>query len=150
MHLTGNALHTRKGWAVASVFRTVRNKIAMTLSGSITGGGNSLSVSSVLPRIQHNRTQYKEALKTLAAFGGVLALMVAMMHPALATDLLSSQDSSVTATFGHGSSIEKYFYYGEIFIAVFTYIKSRSPLSFVGLAVMILFTRIGFQIAAGG
>ncbi|KEA50673.1 hypothetical protein DT73_21710 [Mangrovibacter sp. MFB070] len=150
MHLTGNALHTRKGWAVASVFRTVRNKIAMTLSGEIAANDDHTTASSVLSRLQHKRTQYKEALKTVAAFGGVLALMAAMMHPALATDLLSSQDSSVTATFGHGSSIEKYFYYAEIFIAIFTYIKSRSPLAFVGLVIMILFTRIGFQIAAGG
>ncbi len=63
------------------------------------------------------------------------------------TDLLSSQDATVSGTFGHGSSLEKYFYYGEIIMAAFTYIKVRSPLVFVGLIMLFVFTRLGFSLA---
>ncbi|EPV5050297.1 hypothetical protein ACV6RK_004086 [Cronobacter malonaticus] len=53
----------------------------------------------------------------------------------------------MSGTFGHGSSLEKYFYYGEIIMAAFTYIKVRSPLVFVGLIMFLVFTRLGFSLA---
>lgn len=150
----GYALRDEKGWAVASLFRSIRNKFSVTKHND-TANLNSLmqipvDISPELLEKRLGRKNLKEALKTAAAFGGVLALMAAMMHPAFATDLLSSQDSTVTGTFGHGSSLERYFYYAEIIMALFGYIKSRSPLIFVGLVMVIIFTRIGFGIAAGG
>ena len=74
----------------------------------------------------------------------------AVIHPALASssaDLFSSQATTVTNTFGHGSSIEKWFYYGEIIIALAVYIKARNPLVFVGIAMVMIFTRVAFGIA---
>ena len=81
--------------------------------------------------------------------GGLIlvSLMVAHAAYATSTDLLASQNSTVTSTFGHGSSLEKYFYYGEIIAALFLYIKSRSPAVFIGFLGVVIFTRVCFAIA---
>lgn len=81
----------------------------------------------------------------VAAFGAL-----AVTHPALASssaDLFSSQSTTVSNTFGHGSSIEKWIYYAEIIIALAVYIKARNPLVFVGIAMVMIFTRVAFGIA---
>jgi type IV conjugative transfer system pilin TraA len=62
-------------------------------------------------------------------------------------DLLSSQQTTVNNTFGHGSTLEKWFYFAEIIISLFTYFKVRTPMVFMGLIMVIIFTRIGFGIA---
>lgn len=113
----GNALSTRKGWAVASLFRKNRSNIQM---------------------------------KKFIQAGGLIALALLVTHPAFATgtDLLSSQNTTVNSTFGSGSSLVKWFYISEIIIALFTFIKVRSPLVFVGLVICIIFTRVGFSIAS--
>ncbi|MDC0728091.1 hypothetical protein PUATCC27989T_01727 [Phytobacter ursingii] len=74
MATAGSALSTRKGWAVASVFRKAREYIQ---------------------------------LKNLARNGGLILVSLMVAHAAYATgtDLLSTQDSTVTGTFGHGSSL---------------------------------------------
>ncbi|KDE33532.1 conjugal transfer protein TraA [Kosakonia radicincitans UMEnt01/12] len=89
--------------------------------------------------------QFRQFLKN----GGLILISLMVSHYALASgnDLLAPQDSTVTGTFGHGSSLEKYLYYAEIFIAVFLYVKARSPLVFVGLVMVIIFTRLGFSLA---
>ncbi|EOL8951290.1 type IV conjugative transfer system pilin TraA, partial [Cronobacter dublinensis] len=123
----GNALNARKGWAVASLFHKAK-----------------VAAFSVRSRISRQKN-FKFAL----ANGGLLAALIIATHPSFAgsTDLLSSQDATVSGTFGHGSSLEKYFYYGEIIMAAFTYIKVRSPLVFVGLIMLLVFTRLGFSLA---
>ncbi|EOG5422357.1 type IV conjugative transfer system pilin TraA, partial [Cronobacter sakazakii] len=123
----GNALNARKGWAVASLFRRAQE--------------NVISVKSQIKQ--------RKELKTFLARGGLFALLLLSTHPSFAAggDLLASQDATVTSTFGHGSSLEKYFYFGEIIMALFTYIRARSPLVFVGLIIVIIFTRVGFALA---
>ena len=48
--------------------------------------------------------------------------------------------------FGQGSTLEKWFYIAELIISLRLFIKSRSPLGFVGIIFMIIFTRVGFGI----
>lgn len=62
-------------------------------------------------------------------------------------DLLSSQQQTVQNTFGHGSTLEKWFYFAEIIISLFAYFRVRTPMVFMGLIIVIIFTRIGFGIA---
>lgn len=87
--------------------------------------------------------------KKLMKHSGLILISLMASHAAFAAggDLLAAQDSTVTDTFGHGSSLEKYFYYAEIIMALFAYIRSRSPMVFVGLVMVIIFTRIGFGLA---
>jgi len=113
----GNALHTRKGWAVASLFHKTRAKFNLS---------NICKVASAI----------------------LLVMLASKMAQATGTDLLSTQNTTVNSTFGSGSSLIKWFYIAEIVMALFTYIKVRSPLVFVGLVICIIFTRIGFAIAS--
>jgi type IV conjugative transfer system pilin TraA len=78
----------------------------------------------------------------------LLLMLVTKVAHATGTDLLSSQNTTVNSTFGSGSSLIKWFYIAEIVMALFTYIKVRSPLVFVGLVICIIFTRVGFAIAS--
>jgi len=87
------------------------------------------------------------ACQILGAFI-LLILTTQLARAGGGTDLLASQQATVSSTFGSGSSIVKWFYIGEIIIALFSYIKMRSPLVFLGLVICIIFTRIGFGIAA--
>lgn len=91
----------------------------------------------------------KKNKKVIATVGTAAVAAAVASSPALATttDLFASQQAVVKATFGHGSSIEKWFYYAEIILGLFLYIKARNPLVFVGLAMVVLFTRIAFTIA---
>lgn len=102
------------------------------------------AVASLFRKAREN-IQMRKYLKN----GGLILLSLLACNYAFAgsTDLLASQSSTVSSTFGHGSSLEKYFYYAEIFIALFLYIKARSPLVFLGLVIVIIFTRMGFAIA---
>jgi len=88
-------------------------------------------------------------LKKVLKNGGLILVSLMAAHVAYASgsDLLASQDSTVTSTFGHGSSLEKYFYYGEIIAALLLYIKSRSPAVFIGFLGVVIFTRVCFGIA---
>nr|WP_318375326.1 type IV conjugative transfer system pilin TraA [Enterobacter sp.] len=114
---TGNALHTRKGRAVASLFHKTRDKFNLS---------NICKVAGAI----------------------LLVMFASKMAQATGTDLLASQNTTVNSTFGSGSSLIKWFYIAEIIIAIFTYIKVRSPMVFLGLIVVIIFTRIGFAIAS--
>ncbi|HCW0180203.1 TPA: conjugal transfer protein TraA [Citrobacter freundii] len=102
------------------------------------------AVASLFRKAREN-IQMRKYLKN----GGLILLSLLVTHTAFASggDLLASQATTVSSTFGHGSSLEKYFYYAEIFIALFLYIKARSPLVFLGLVIVIIFTRMGFAIA---
>lgn len=88
--------------------------------------------------------------KKLALIG---AVATATMLPEIAFsaddsgDLLSSQQTTVNNTFGHGSTLEKWFYFAEIIISLFAYFRVRTPMVFMGLIIVIIFTRIGFGIA---
>jgi type IV conjugative transfer system pilin TraA len=91
----------------------------------------------------------KSNKKNLAIVGAVAAASAVpgMVFAADATgDLLASQQTTVNSTFGHGSSLEKYFYYAEVFLSLMAYFKARTPMVFIGLLMVMLFTRIAFSI----
>lgn len=116
----------------------------MLTKGSALNVGKGWAVASLFRRAREHIQ-----LKKLMRNGGLIlvSLMVAHAAYATSTDLLASQNSTVTSTFGHGSSLEKYFYYGEIIAALFLYIKSRSPAVFIGFLGVVIFTRVCFAIA---
>ena len=117
----------------------------MSIKGSALNVGKGWAVASLF-RKAHEHHRMKFYLKTAGAF--LIALMVT--HPAFAsgTDLLVSQNGTVNDTFVSGSSIVKWFYLGEILFGVFIYMKTRSPLTFLGVPLVIIATRIGFAIAS--
>lgn len=60
------------------------------------------------------------------------------------TDLLSTQNATVTNTFGSQSSMVRWVYIGEVFMSIIAYWKVRTPMVFAGLIMLMIFTRIGF------
>ncbi|QOI58090.1 type IV conjugative transfer system pilin TraA [Rouxiella badensis] len=85
----------------------------------------------------------KSIMSVGLAAGVVIAPQIAA---AAGTDLLTGQSDTVNGTFGEGSSIEKYFYVAEVIMSLIAYFKARSPVVFMGLLLVIVFTRIGFSI----
>lgn len=117
----------------------------MSTKGNALNVMKGWAVASLFRKARENR-QIKKFIKN----GGLVLISLMVTHPVLAsgTDLLASQQTTVSSTFGSGSSIIKWFYIAEIIIALFTYIKVRSPLVFLGLVICIIFTRIAFSIAS--
>lgn len=129
MSSNGNAFNAKKGWAVAS------------LIGKLTGKFNSGKKKFNLSR----GFGFGTILKMLCAI--ILALTCVKLAHATGTDLLSSQTSTVNATFGADSSLVKWFYIAEIIIGLFLFIKTRSPLVFGGVVLAIIATKVGFSVA---
>lgn len=96
------------------------------------------------------KTLYKLRMNKFIQAGGLVAAALIVTHPAFAsgTDLLSSQSSTVNSTFGSGSTMIKWFYMAEIIFGIFIYIKTRSPLTFIGVPLLIVATRTAFSIAS--
>ena len=90
------------------------------------------------------RPAARRALK-VAGLASLMALLPSLAH-ATSTDLLSTQASTVKTTFGSGSTLVKWFYFAEVVISLMLFIKSRSPLVFIGLIFVIIFTRVAFGI----
>jgi type IV conjugative transfer system pilin TraA len=124
----GNAFNAKKGRAVASFFGKVNNKFDLSRKFNLS------------PQFR-----FSTVWKVISAFA--LALMFSKLAHASGTDLLSSQNTTVNATFGADSSMVKWFYIAEILIGLFTFIKVRSPLVFAGIVVAIIATKVGFSIA---
>lgn len=65
------------------------------------------------------------------------------------TNYLSDLTVDAKATFGNGSDLPKYIYGGEAIAGVIGYIKSRSPMVFIGLPVVMMATHFGLKKAFG-
>lgn len=82
----------------------------------------------------------------------VAAVATASLVPGIAfsaddtSDLLQSQQTTVNSTFGHGSSLEKWCYFAEVFLSLMAYFRMRTPMVFIGLIMVIIFTRVAFGI----
>lgn len=78
----------------------------------------------------------------VAAMAALASLVVS--NAALATDLMGSGKDDVVATFGPNSLVMIGIIIAEIILGVAAYMKTRNPLSLVGLAIVIVFTTVGF------
>lgn len=125
----GNALNARKGRAVASFIGNVKDKFNLNQKFNLNRKFNFGAVWKLV-------------------FAIIAALAFTRLAHATGSDLLASQNSTVTGTFGQDSSLVKWFYIAEVIIAVFLYIKTRSPLVFVGIVLAVIFTKVGFGLAS--
>lgn len=77
----------------------------------------------------------------------LLALAIAIFpHVIRAADLMASQKPDANDTFGHGSTVEWILYLAEIIVSVVGFIKTRNPMVFSGLIILILITRAFFSL----
>ncbi|MCX0502145.1 type IV conjugative transfer system pilin TraA [Erwinia billingiae] len=111
----------------------------------ITRIKNSFSSFSLSP-LKVSLRQSPAAQRNLALFALMLAVVI-FPHIAGAEDLLKSQKADANDTFGHGSTVEWVLYIAEIIVSVVGYIKTRNPMVFAGLVILILITRAFFSLA---
>lgn len=79
---------------------------------------------------------------SLTAF---LYLLLMNQANAEGTNYLSGLKGDVSATFGKGSDLPTYMYWGEAAVAGVTWLKTKSPWVFVGLPLLMIFTHWAFQ-----
>jgi type IV conjugative transfer system pilin TraA len=99
-----------------------------------------------LSRFKHSLKNSPNAQRNLIFFALMLAVVI-FPHIAGAEDLLKSQKADANDTFGHGSTVEWTLYIAEILVSVAGYIKSRNPMVFAGLIILMLITRAFFTLA---
>lgn len=79
----------------------------------------------------------------------VLPLFVMLSYTGIvsADDLMSAGAKTVTDTFGASSAIAKWIILAEVIVGIITYIKTKNMFMLFGIAIVIVFTTIGFGLA---
>ncbi|MBN1090594.1 type IV conjugative transfer system pilin TraA [Pantoea sp. 1B4] len=120
--------------------------VAVALPDEVkTHSGNVFSRTA--NRFHSASSLFLTSLKSSPSFRHSLMLCALMLvvvvfpHIANATDLLKTQQQDASDTFGLQSSVMRWIYFAEIIISVVGFIKTRNPLVFVGLIVVLLVTR---------
>ena len=92
----------------------------------------------------------KEYLPYLVVAGLVLFIISGVSNAADGTNYLSGVESSVSASFGEGSTFEHLLYLGEACVGAFGYIKTKNIMLLVGVVVLMIFTHFFFASAMAG
>lgn len=103
---------------------------------------NSLATSWGCKTIRNNILNF-----LMLALLPVLVIL-ALTDNALAADLLASGQQVVTDTFGPDSSIATWIILGEVIFGIISYIKTKNIILLFGVVVVVVFTTIGFGLAA--
>lgn len=90
------------------------------------------------------KTKMQVAGKWAMAFFLPLIALLSFTGLVRAEDLMSAGQATVTDTFGGGSSIAKWIILAEVIVGIITYIKTKNMFMLFGIAVVIVFTTIGF------
>ena len=131
---------TEEGAAVAL---PEENKIQANNIGNLFSRFKLFSLS----RFKHSLKNSPGTQRNLIYFALMLTVVV-FPHFAGAEDLLKTQKADANDTFGHGSTVEWTLYVAEIIVSVAGYIKSRNPMVFAGLVIVVLVTRAFFALAS--
>lgn len=75
-------------------------------------------------------------------------VILALTDNVLAADLLAAGQQVVTDTFGPDSSIATWIILGEVIFGIISYIKTKNIMLLFGVVVVVVFTTIGFGLAA--
>ncbi|MCW0309741.1 type IV conjugative transfer system pilin TraA [Pantoea ananatis] len=86
-----------------------------------------------------NKT-HAPAMQNAMLFALMLAVVI-VPHVASANDLMATQTGDATDTFGLNSTVLRWIYMGEIVMSLVGFIKTKNPLIFVGLVIMLVISR---------
>lgn len=92
-----------------------------------------------------NRAALARAAKYAAA---PLLMLLSAAMPAVADDLLASGQQTVTDTFGADSSIAIWIVLAEVIVGVISYIRTKNIMLLFGVAVVVVFTTVGFSLTS--
>ena len=99
------------------------------------------------PKINFSFLKSKSFIKTAVTLGllGAAVSAVAAIDPST-QDVFKGQSVAISNTFGSGSTFEYAIYVAEVILGVAGYMKTRNLMALVGLAVVIIFTAVGFGV----
>ncbi|UJD92292.1 type IV conjugative transfer system pilin TraA (plasmid) [Rahnella aquatilis] len=104
---------------------------------------------SVFKKVKSTFSEINQARKVA---GGIIPAIAAMLFCSNAfaegKDLMAPGKETVSATFGADSSIAKWIILAEVIVGIITYIKTKNMFMLFGIAVVIVFTTIGFGLAS--
>jgi type IV conjugative transfer system pilin TraA len=88
----------------------------------------------------------RSTTKFVVAF--LLMLGVVSFAQASGSDLLASAAAPVKSTFGEGSTMAKWLVLAEVIVGTVMYIKTKNMMLLMGAIVVVVFTAVGFSLAA--
>lgn len=91
--------------------------------------------------------KYSPSARRNTVLFALMFLVVVFPHLVRAEDLLASQKTDANDTFGHGSTVEWTLYIAEIIVSVVGYIKTRNPMVFGGMIIVLLITKAFYSLA---
>jgi type IV conjugative transfer system pilin TraA len=94
------------------------------------------------------KTKQQVVARWIMAFLLPLFALLSYTGVAQAVDLMADGAQTVTDTFGANSALAKWIILGEVIFGVITYIKTKNIMILFGIAIVIVFTTIGFSLAA--
>ena len=96
------------------------------------------------------RTQLnpKRLLRVMALMAVAVLVTLLTFGQAHAVDMLAGQSGTVNDTFGANSTVAKWIILAEVIIGVASYIKTKNLLLLFGVIIVVVFTTVGFQLAA--
>ncbi len=96
------------------------------------------------------RTQLnpKNLLRVMALMAVAVLVTLFTLGQAHAVDMLAGQSGTVNDTFGANSTVAKWIILAEVIIGVASYIKTKNLLLLFGVIIVVVFTTVGFQLAA--
>lgn len=100
---------------------------------------------TVQERIQLNP---KHLLRVMALMAVAVLITLFTFGQAHAVDMLAGQSGTVNDTFGANSTVAKWIILAEVIIGVASYIKTKNLLLLFGVIIVVVFTTVGFQLAA--
>lgn len=91
-----------------------------------------------------------KSVRTLDFAIFIIAMMFISSHASAdGVNYLADLKADANATFGNGSDIPNYIYGGEAIAGIVGYIKTRSPMVFIGLPIVMMATHFGLKKAFG-
>jgi len=100
--------------------------------------------ASVFKKAKNKISEMNQARKNAGGIIPALAVMMLYSGNAMADDLMAAGQETVTGTFGADSSIAKWIILAEVIVGIITYIKTKNMFMLFGIAIVIVFTTIGF------
>ncbi|WEE29291.1 type IV conjugative transfer system pilin TraA [Aeromonas hydrophila] len=94
---------------------------------------------------ERTRLNPKHLLRVMAVAVLVTLFTFGQAH---AVDMLAGQSGTVNDTFGANSTVAKWIILAEVIIGVASYIKTKNLLLLFGVIIVVVFTTVGFQLAA--
>ena len=103
---------------------------------------------SVFKKAKNKISEFNQARKAAGGIMPAAAALILCTNNAFADDLLVAGKQTVTDTFGADSSVANWIILAVVIVGIAGYIGTKNMLLLFGVAVVVVFTKVGFLLAA--